>query len=482
MSLLKKILLGVGIALITLVVLFVLIIGPWPCYKDSHFESSSYYAKALADIDASVADSEITATPGHFKAGWAQRIITPEVGVPLGGYGDRQGAASTGVHDDLYVDALAVSDGKDEAVIAGSDMLIIPPNVADMVHEQVCAATPLKPEDIYLGASHTHCGPGALGPGLAAYFSFGKYDPKVPAFIAKQFADAIIEAYGKMESASLAHGSVDSPQFIRNRARDGVPVDAGLDFMVAKQDDGDMLYFVRYSAHPTNYGGRSMLQFSAEFPGQLKKYLRALTNQSAAYIGGSLGSSGPRRPDVEGYEGDSPAKLDAQIEAMGRGLAELVVAAAKDLRYETNLDIVTEGTPFGLPPLQLRPFKPSFRLSPLAGKIMGVPPYGYISGLRIGNLMLIGMPYDLSGEISLEWKQWAKDQGVDLWPTGFSKAYLGYLSPDKYYNVLDKHGALGYETGFMSWFGPNAEAYMTDLFHHAFKQMTPQPVKTAAVQ
>ena len=43
--------------------------------------------------------------------------MTPPVGTPMAGYGARRGAASTGVHDDLYVKAVAFSDGVDTAVI-----------------------------------------------------------------------------------------------------------------------------------------------------------------------------------------------------------------------------------------------------------------------------------------------------------------------------------------------------------------------------
>ncbi len=53
-------------------------------------------------------------------------------------------------------------------------------------------------------------------------------------------------------------------------------------------------------------------------------------------------------------------------------------------------------------------------------------------------------------------------KGIDLWVTGFSGAYCGYLSPDRYYY----EEPLDYETGLMSWFGPNSEAYFKALFEH----------------
>ena len=168
MSLWKKILLGFGALVLALVVSFVTVIGPWPVYS-SGFEGTRYFNKALAAIDDNVTESAITTTPGRLQAGWGKAIITPEIGTPLAGYGDRKGAPSTGVHDDLYVKALALSDGQDTVVIVGADILLVPPNVADLVREQVGAETPLTPNDLYFGASHTHCSLGAFGPGIAAY-------------------------------------------------------------------------------------------------------------------------------------------------------------------------------------------------------------------------------------------------------------------------------------------------------------------------
>lgn len=165
MSLWKKILIGFGITVLVLIGLFLLVVGPWPTYKDSHFESAGYYKKALADIDANVKNSEITNSPGALKAGWAARPCTPPVGIPLAGYGDRKGAPSTGVHDELYAKALVLSDGKDTVALTGSDLLLVPPNVAQICRDRVAKETPLTPNNILFTASHTHCGSGRVGAG-----------------------------------------------------------------------------------------------------------------------------------------------------------------------------------------------------------------------------------------------------------------------------------------------------------------------------
>lgn len=465
MSRKKKILITLLVLPLVLIALFVIIVGPWPTYGDSKYQSQTYYRDALANIATHAASSEITANPGALQAGWAKRKITPEVGVPLGGYsGRKNGKKSTGVRDDLYVRALALSDGRDTVVLVGTDMLIIPPNVSKAVREKVAARNGLTGDQILFNASHTHCGPGGFMPGLISTMSGGEYNPVYIDFLIASFVDAIVEAKEHLEPAALASGSVQAPEYIRNRARDGAPVDPELSFLVARQDDGDECYLMSYSAHPTTFSD-DMMEFSAEYPGELMRFVEKETSQDTQYLGGAVGSMGPRAP-----EAPTPSE---RVAAMGQALGGLVLANDDNLTFSNHLDIATAGVPIGMPPFQLRPSdeNTNWRLSPIITGILGLQREGWIHGVRVGKLFFVGMPCDFSGEISLEWKAWAQTQGLDLWTLSFCSTYCGYFSPDKYYLQTP----LGYETGMMSWFGPNVEAYFTDLFHEMVTRLEPAP-------
>jgi neutral ceramidase len=461
----NKVLLALCLVLGLLLLTFLSVIGPWPAYSDSRFEKSGYYKAAVAAIADHAAASELTASPGPLKVGWAQRSITPAIGAPLGGYSARPGTkASTGVRDPLHVRAMAISDGHDTAVLVGSDLLIVPPNLAELVRTQVAARCPLTADDLLFNASHTHCGPGGFAPGLAAEFSAGPYDPTMPGFLAAGFTEAIVAAYEQMEPAKIAHGGVDAPEFIRNRVRKTHPVDPGLSFLVAEQLDGDRCYLVSYSAHPTTFG-EDMSEFSAEYPGELMAFIEANADANAVYLGGAVGSMGPRAP-----EGGAPSD---RVRAMGQALAQLVLDGSKDLQFSSNLDVASIGIPLGMPSMQMRPFEnsPGWRLSPLAASFAGVPNEGWMQGVRVGSLLFMAMPCDFGGEISIKWKAWAQERGHDLWTLSFCGAYCGYFSPDSVYNELP----LNYETGLMSWYGPNVEAYFTALFHHFTAALTGAP-------
>ena len=464
MRLWKKILIGAGVALLTLVVLFVVFIGPWPVYT-AGFEGTSYYNNDLAAIDKTAQLNKFTDNPGPLKAGWGKSLMNLEAGMPLAGYGARhdivgyllgkkQKKVATGTHDSLYVKALALSDGDDIAVIVGADMLIIPPNIAEAVRQEVAKKTPLTPNNLYFGASHTHDGPGSFGPGLAGFFVGGEFNPKVPALLTTAFTNAIVEAYNTLGPAKMAHGGVNAEQFIRNRARKA-PIDTRLSYLVVEKDDGKRCILLNYSAHPTILGS-DFVQFSAEYPGYLQSTLEnAMPNTTVEYLGGSLGSSGNSAPG----EGEAIVR----VQAMGEELAKLVMANLNDLKWQTNVDVATVGIPLELPPFQMR-ISSGWRVSSFAPKILGLPNAGWMHAVRAGDLFLVGLPADFSGEISLAWKQWAREKGYDLWASSFCGAYVGYISPDKYYN--DPGAAQDYETGFMSWTGPHQEAFFTALMKH----------------
>ena len=118
-------------------------------------------------------------------------------GTPLARYGDRDGRGAAGEHDRLSVSALALSsvpgEAPEEAVIAASDLLIVPANVASAVRRRLERETDIRPESVIFNATHTHSGPGASTRGLVAGLFAGRYDRAVEAGIVDSFVRAIAE-------------------------------------------------------------------------------------------------------------------------------------------------------------------------------------------------------------------------------------------------------------------------------------------------
>lgn len=463
---------GCGVTIILLLVLagaFIVVVGPWPTYDAGAYIDAPYYTEAVAAIDAAAAGETLTESPGPLQAGWADVTLTPAIGLPLGGYGARRGAASTGVHDDLRAKAVALSDGVDTVVLVSADLVIVSPNLAELVRAQVAEQTPLTPNDLVFNATHTHSGPAGFVPGFAATLFGGAYVDGTPEFLADRITDAIVQAYGDLAPARVAHGAAKAPDFIRNRTRDA-DVDAFADVLaVKKADDSRTLYCVRYSAHSTVIGADS-LEFSRDYPGYVEDALAAQTGADAYFFGGAVGSMGARAPE-------GPDAF-ARAEAMGAGIAEQVLPVLDDLDYKSAVDIASIGVPVTAPPFQFRLFSPDWRLSPIIVGQLGLSRDAWLHTVRIGDLMIAATPCDFSGELSLDLRAWADNHGYALWATSFNGAYVGYISPDRYYDdFYDEDGEVEYETGVMSWIGPDQEVMFVSLIKQSADLLAPEAME-----
>ncbi len=466
MRLRKKITISAAVSLL-LVAVFVVVIGPWPAYGPGYRETD-YFCHSISAIDKG-AKTLHQGTRYQLMAGWGVSDITPEIGVPLAGFSSRRGKPSIGIHDRLHVKALVVGDGHNMAVIIGADMLLVSENVADAVRKAIEARTPLNGTNILFTVSHTHSGPGAFAPGVAFRTATGKYDPKVENLLIRSFIDAVTQGYQSMKPAKIAHGRVDAKAFIRNRTHPHAGVDADLNYAVIEREDGQRCYLTRFSAHPTILGSKNF-ELSGDYPGFLQQTIEQATGATALYLGGAVGSMSTQ--GTQGAEQFTRAKM------FGEALARMVLdQTEKGLCFQDHMVVASIGALIELPPFQLRLGPDGWRVSPILARILGIRGTAWLQIVRIGDLLLIGTPGDFSGEISVAWHEWAAKKNYDLWVTSFCGSYAGYISPDKYYGeITNQKGSLAYETGLMSWCGPDQEAYFTDLMKHLVESIGPSPI------
>jgi hypothetical protein len=462
---LKYVVLPLALVALLTAALVVLVVGPWPVYTDSRYREQAYYRETLARLSESSARSSLDPVPGRLQAGWAERDMTPPAGAPLGGYAGRPNEKrNTGVHDPLFTRAIVLSDGVDTVALVGSDLLMTTLNLAERVWAAVAERTPLNAHNILFTTSHTHCGTGGYMPGLLGEYSAGRYDPALEAQIATAMAEAILEAHATMGPARLAHGSVDAPEYIVNRTN--VPgVDSALDYLVLAKDTGEQCYGLRYSAHATVLP-ESFLEVSAEYPGVLCRAVAERTGAMAVFLGGAVGAMGPNPP-----EAPDPV---ARMEAMGLGLADKLLRAGAPTEFRDRVDLQYAGGPVGMPPMQARPFSASWRLSPLFARVVGLPTEGWIQALRLGDLVLMGFPYDTGGALSVAWRAEAAARGATLWAGSHAIAYGGYLNPGAYYTREPVGYDQYYEWRMMDWFGPDQAAMYHDLMTHLLDRLLPE--------
>ncbi|MCO5241027.1 MAG: hypothetical protein M9904_13335 [Chitinophagaceae bacterium] len=132
-----------------------------------------------------------------FKAAAAVRVITPDPLLPVsGGIGTPKPA--TIKQGDLYVRALVLEKGKTRVAIVNIDNLGWPSVLGNKSRALIKG---IPPENILIGATHTHSAPDAYG--FPDENGQSHADLKYLDWCVKQIADAVNEAVKKLEPVSL---------------------------------------------------------------------------------------------------------------------------------------------------------------------------------------------------------------------------------------------------------------------------------------
>ena len=74
--------------------------------------------------------------------------------------------------------------------------------------------------------------------------------------------------------------------------------------------------------------------------------------------------------------------------------------------------------------------------------------------LHLGNLVMLGAPCDYSGLLTGPLYQEAREKNKFAFVTSFNGGYIGYITPDEYFDVER------YETQTMNWYGPGNGSYI----------------------
>ena len=445
-----------AIALVLLIVI-ALIAGLAGVDYQPYFRAP-YYTQTVTRLRRQTATNMIVR--GQLSAGFGRALLTPSVNapqddpaqgkfrtLPLAGFGSRQGRPATGVHDDLYIKAVALKIGGRLGVMVGADALIIPPEVTDLAMQRLQAESGLSREQLYLSATHTHCSLGAWGDGVVAEAFAGGFQPGARVWFAGCIVAAVREAIADLKPAEYGHDHFAAPQFIRNRLVDELgKVDPEFSYAVVKQAAGRSAVLGVYGAHATVLSGDTM-NFSADYPGCWQRAVEQATGGMALFLAGGVGSHGPVAGG-KGFEG---------TERMGQALAGMLIKRLPQVPMTNAVSFGMLGLDISMPPLNVR-VTDGIRLRPwLAKQLVPARSQSFIQVFRLDNSLWVSTPCDFSGELALGIKDSLKVHGVTATITSFNGDYVGYVILPRYYHLN------GYEPRTMSFFGPTVPDYFDEL-------------------
>lgn len=427
-----------------------------------------------------------------FKAGAAMSNITPAIGGAIvGGFTPQP---SKHIHDELHARCLVLDDGGTRLAIVLCDNVGIPREVYDAARKQLAETANLPADNVLMAATHTHSATSARGDKrLVPSEKLTEYQQ----FVVQRIVDGVRRAVHNLEPARIGWGRAQEPSEVFNRRwlmspgpylvnpfggtdqvkmnpprahesllRPAGPTDPEIAFVSLQSTSGRPIALLgNYSLHYV--GGTGPDEISADYFAMFADRVQQLFNADRLdppFVGIlSNGTSG----DVNNINFTKPGERHKPYEKMrevANKVAEQVVKAHGDMKYQDWVPlaaakkdltlVVRKPTPEQLDwarkvqakpegaPLE-HPLERSYAQRTLwqheSPTEVAVP----LQSLRIGDLGIAAIPFEVFTEIGLDIKQgspWKQTFTVSL-----ANGSYGYLPTPR------QHVLGGYET----WLGTN---------------------------
>jgi hypothetical protein len=266
-----------------------------------------------------------------FKAGAAVRVITPDPLLPVsGGIGTPKPA--TIKQGDLFVRALVLESGSTRVAIVNIDNLGWPSVLGNKSRALIKG---IPPENILIGATHTHSAPDAYG--FPDENGQSHADLKYLNWCVQQVADAVNEALKKLEPASLkiAVGEAKGKIAYNYYAPDLYDPRCGVIQAIAttgKNKGKPIATLVNYAIHPEVIGSKQGI-LSPDLCGPLYDRIESRGGGVAVFMNGAQG--GMVTADTR-IDEKTEANHWAECGRIGRLLADEALRIIADAPVQTN--------------------------------------------------------------------------------------------------------------------------------------------------
>jgi neutral ceramidase len=375
----------------------------------------------------------VSAMAAEFRAGVATVDLQPPTGIPMAGYDVRY---SKGTLDPIEARVLAMSDGSRTVALVTLDLCYTfdPPVLAD-----IRAGVQGSVDEVIFHASHTHSGPTyALAP-EATKLAIPRVVSAIQAAARAMVPVRIGTGFGQVSLGFnrrylAPDGKLE--MFWRNETKitTTFPVDPSVGVIRFDRIDGSPLaILVHYSCHPVVFGPDN-LNYSADYPGEMRRYIEHEMGGTAFFLQGAPG-------DINPYYDKTPLIEDAVnvMKQTGQKLGAEAVRVAKaihtvappDARMQSKTVIVPSRNRWNLeklsPLIQERYHLDARRSARLLADNMQLPVTTLL--VRLGgpdqDLAFVGMPGEPFVEFQMQLR--ARSPLPNSFLIGYTNGYFAYF-------------------------------------------------------
>jgi len=404
----------------------------------------SVFAAALLALLflASGADAAIMAGAGKVD-------ITPPLGMPLSGYGNRINEPSTGVHDPVFARALVMESGGKRVAIVSADLLMMSLELKKDLEGRL---SDLDLDFLSVSATHTHYSTGAyIDNKVAEIAVMGKYDPEAYELVVSGMEEAVRAAASELVPVKIGSASADCPVLSTNRRHQDGPVDPTIRVVgVWKEDGGLLALFMNHAVHPTTVPSTTTL-VTGDVAGRAEAWFEEKYDGAVAmFLNAGLGDQSPGKKGMKGtWE---------VVDEVGTGMAEAADTALSSIEPSSDVELEYYVRSFDMPKPKLRWSLQCWgglnQLFPVFGKDM-IREEGAVSGVRLGDALFLFSPAEVTYDIQRHLQESFPERTV-LVVTHSNDIYGYVVTPEDY-----KTG--GYET-CMNFYGPEFGPYLEEQF------------------
>ena len=361
---------------------------------------------------------------GALRAAAGSVDITPARTAYMAGYGSNR--KSLDAHDRLMAKCLVLESGEVRVAIVSADLIGIPRYQSEKIRSLVKS---IKPENLYLAATHTHSGPDTVGQWGPAVNISG-VDQEWMTGLRQKIATLVDQTSAVLKPAAIRFAETDEIPKISKNIRIHRFLDTTLSVMqlISKSDGKPISTLVNFACHPEILNNRHM---TADFPHWLYETVegeKGIKGGVCLYLNGAQG--GMITADYD--ELTSPKGENwAAAESIGKALGFRALEILKDSERIQSVSISADRRVYRVP-LENSNFKALIKLKVFPQDVVK---NGMIetevNRIQIGTAEILTFPGEVLPNIGLYLRN--KMSGKPKFQFGLTGDFLGYiLTPEDF--------------------------------------------------